>query len=68
MDNTSSSVKIKENTTSSDTVFYNAFSKKITKYGRITLLGAIPLCFLPALYLWFAHGSIPAVGTILTGW
>lgn len=51
-----------------NTNFNNSFTKEIIKFGKITLLGAIPLCFFPALYLWFAHGTIPDVSTILTGW
>lgn len=48
--------------------FDEVFTKEIIKYGKITLLGAIPFCFLPALYLWFRYGAIPEVKTILTGW
>lgn len=67
MENISSNIDIDvgENTNST---FYNGFTKEIIKYGKITLLGAIPLCFFPALYLWLGHGTIPELTTILTGW
>lgn len=69
MDNTNTNINIKVNANEgSDEKFHNTFSKEIIKYGKITLLGAIPLCFFPALYLWFAHGAIPDVTSILTGW
>lgn len=48
--------------------YEEVFTKKIIKTGRWTLLGAIPLCLLPALYLWFKYGAIPPVKTILTAW
>lgn len=48
--------------------FDKVFSDEIVKYGKITLLGAIPLCFLPALYLYLAHGAIPSIQVVLTGW
>lgn len=44
------------------------FTKSIIKSGRWTLLGAIPLCFLPAIYLWIRYGAIPSVVQILTAW
>lgn len=44
------------------------FTKPIIKTGRWTLLLAIPLSFLPAIYLWLRYGAIPPVGAILTGW
>ncbi|MDD2494187.1 MAG: hypothetical protein PHE29_03245 [Tissierellia bacterium] len=43
-------------------------TKKIVKAGRWTLLGAIPLCFIPAIYLWVKYGAIPSVQVILKGW
>lgn len=48
--------------------FDKVFTQEIIKFGKITLLGAIPLCFLPVLYLWFRYGAVPEVKTILTGW
>lgn len=48
--------------------FDEVFSKEIVKYGKITLLGAIPLCFLPALYLYLVHDAVPSLQVILTGW
>lgn len=51
-----------------NTSFDNVFTKEIIKYGRGTMLLAIPLCFLPAIYLWVAHGAVPHITTILTGW
>ncbi len=44
------------------------FTKKIVKSGRLTLLLAIPLCFLPVMYLWLRYGAIPPVGKIFTAW
>lgn len=44
------------------------FTKKIVKAGRWTLLGAIPFCFLPAIYLWVRYGAIPEVSVILKAW
>lgn len=48
--------------------FDKVFTQEIIKYGKLTLLGAIPLCFLPVLYLWIKYGAVPEVKTILTGW
>lgn len=48
--------------------FDKVFTNEIIKYGKITLLGAIPLCFIPVLYLWFRYGAVPEIKTILTGW
>ena len=55
---------MKENSNS----YEELFTKKIVKAGKWTLLGAIPLCFLPAIYLWARYGAIPSVQVILTGW
>lgn len=44
------------------------FTKKIIKTGRLTLLIAVPLCLLPAIYLWLRYGAIPPLKTILTSW
>jgi len=48
--------------------FDDVFTKDIVKYGRLTLLGAIPLCFLPAIYLWLVHDAVPSMQVILAGW
>lgn len=48
--------------------FDTIFTQEIIKYGKITLLGAIPLCFFPVLYIWFRYGAVPDIKTILTGW
>ena len=58
----------KANVNNNDVNYENAFSKPIIKTGRWTLLVAIPLSFLPALYLFLAYGAIPPIGTILTAW
>ncbi len=44
------------------------FTKKIIKTGKLTLLGAVPLCLLPAIYLWIRYGAIPPAKTIFTAW
>lgn len=44
------------------------FTKKIVRTGQWTLLAAIPLCLLPAIYLWIRYGAIPSVKTIFTAW
>lgn len=48
--------------------FNTVFTKEIVKAGKWTLLLAIPLSFLPAIYLWIRYGAIPSISTILTGW
>jgi hypothetical protein len=48
--------------------YEKSFSRPIIKTGRWTLLVAVPLSFLPAIYLFFKYGAIPPVGNILTGW
>lgn len=60
--------KIRAGSISQESHFDKVFTKEIIKYGKITLLGAIPLCFIPVLYLWFRYGAVPEVKTILTGW
>ncbi len=57
-----------DNTKNNDIAYENAFTKPIIRAGRYTLLLAIPLSFLPVIYLWLAHGAIPPLGAILTGW
>lgn len=44
------------------------FAQPIVRTGMWTLLVSAPLCFLPALYLWWNYGAIPSVGTIFTAW
>lgn len=68
MENTNTNSNIDTTSGDSNNIFYNSFTKEIIKFGRITLLLAVPLCFIPALYLWFAHGAIPDITAILTGW
>ncbi|OZV11773.1 hypothetical protein CIW83_12990 [Tissierella sp. P1] len=48
--------------------YEETFTKKIISTGRWTILTAVVLCFLPAIYLWIRYGAIPSVKTILTGW
>lgn len=48
--------------------YYNSFTKPIIKTGRITLLTAAVLCFLPAIYLWLRYGALPDFKSIVTGW
>ncbi|SCZ78572.1 hypothetical protein [Acidaminobacter hydrogenoformans] len=48
--------------------YERSFSRPIIKTGRWTLLIAVPLSFLPAIYLYFKYGAIPPLGNILTGW
>lgn len=48
--------------------YEESFTKPIIKTGIWTLLLAIPLSFLPALYLWIRYDAIPPIGSILTGW
>lgn len=48
--------------------FDELFSKPIVKYGRLTLLLSIPLCFIPAIYLAIFHNALPSAKTIFTGW
>ena len=54
--------------TSADTSFEQSFTRPVIRIGRWTLLLAIPLCFLPAIYLWLRYGALPPLGAILTGW
>ena len=44
------------------------FTKPIVRWGMITLLGSIPFCFGPAIYLAVVYHAIPPVHTILTAW
>lgn len=55
-------------TMNTNTEFENAFAKPIIHYGMMTLFLAVPLCFIPCIYLWIAHDALPPLGVILTGW
>ena len=48
--------------------YENSFSKPIIRYGMMTLLLSIPLCFFPCLYLWLVYGAMPPLSVILMGW
>lgn len=48
--------------------YYNSFTKPIIKTGKITLLTAAGLCFLPVIYLWLRYGALPDIKSIVTGW
>lgn len=48
--------------------FENTFTKPIIKYGSFLNLFSIPLCFLPAIYLWLIEGVFPGYQSIFTGW
>lgn len=37
--------------------YEKSFTKPIIRYGSFTNLIAIPLCFVPAIYLWVAKGA-----------
>lgn len=43
--------------------YEKSFTKPIIRYGSLTNLLAIPLCFIPAIYLWLVKGAFP-VGII----
>jgi hypothetical protein len=45
---------------------YSAFLKEIIFWGRVTMLGAFVLSFLPVLYLALFHQVIPPLSLILT--
>lgn len=48
--------------------YEKSFTKPIIRYGSLTNLIAIPLCFIPAIYLWLVKGAFPGWNNILTGW
>ena len=48
--------------------YEKSFTKPIIRYGSLTNLLAIPLCFIPAFYLWLVKGAFPGWNNILTGW
>lgn len=45
---------------------YRSFIKGIIFWGRITLLGALVISFIPAIYLAVVHGAMPSMSTIFT--
>ncbi len=48
--------------------FYRTrFIPRAHRIGRTTLLVAMVLCLMPALYLSFVLGAFPGTGVILTG-
>lgn len=52
-----------------DKVAYEkVFTKPIIRYGRLTNLLAIPLCFIPAIIMWLVFDALPPVQDILKGW
>jgi len=51
-----------------DQNFEKVFTRPIIKYGRLTLLLSIPLCFIPAIYLAVRYNALPSIATILTAW
>ena len=48
--------------------YEKSFTKPIIRSGSLTNLLAIPLCFIPAIYLWLVKGAFPGWNNILTGW
>lgn len=48
--------------------YHEQFSKPVIRIGKRTLLTAVPLSFLPVLYLGIAHGAWPSLSSILMGW
>lgn len=48
--------------------YEKSFTKTIIRYGSLTNLLAIPLCFIPAIYLWLVKGAFPGWNNIITGW
>lgn len=48
--------------------FESVFTRPIIRYGRLTLLLSIPLCFIPAAYLAIQYDAMPSIATILTAW
>jgi hypothetical protein len=48
--------------------FNEIWNKPVIKIGMITVLTGTFMSFLPCFYLYFAHGIIPNIPTILKGW
>lgn len=51
-----------------DAQFNESFTKPIIRTGRLTILFAIPFCFLPCIYLWLRYGALPPISAIMGGW
>lgn len=49
-------------------IYEQKFTKEIIKYGRLTNLLAIPLCFIPAAIMAVAYKAMPSTSDILGGW
>ncbi|KXL52958.1 hypothetical protein CLNEO_15000 [Anaerotignum neopropionicum] len=57
-----------QNTADIDKRFYEEYTVKMIKRGRLTTLLAALLTFIPALYLWLALGFKPSWSVIGQGW
>ncbi len=51
-----------------NTLYDAVFTKPIIKAGMWTLLLAVPLSFMPVIYLWLVYDAIPSLTVILTAW
>ena len=51
-----------------EALYEQHFTKQIIKWGRLTNLIAIPLCFIPAGVMALVFGAMPPVADILKGW
>lgn len=49
-------------------IYEQKFTKEIIKYGRLTNLLAIPLCFIPAAIMAIVYKAMPSTSDILGGW
>lgn len=56
------------NTSDIDKLFYEKYTKKMIRNGRLTTLIAALLTFVPALYLWLVLGYKAEWSNILAGW
>jgi len=52
----------------SDELYEKTFTKPIIRYGRLTNLLSLVLCFLPSILVWTVYGVKPSTQDILTGW
>ena len=52
----------------SDELYEKTFTKPIIRYGRLTNLLSLVLCFLPSIVVWTVYGVKPSTQDILTGW
>jgi len=48
-------------------VYKSKFTPAVVKWGMITVWIGVVLSFLPALYIWSAHGLLPSTAEILKG-